>query len=67
MKELYSKIYHNLQKIDFESIWHGFSPCEFALYDEHKVYFLIELSQLITAFLAILLFSMMESLLQSGR
>ena len=39
MKELYSKIYHNLQKIDFESIWHGFSPCEFALYDEHKVYF----------------------------
>lgn len=40
MKELYSKIYHNLQKIDFESIWHGFSPCEFALYDEHKVYFL---------------------------
>lgn len=40
MKELYSKIYHNLQKIDFESIWHVFSPCEFALYDEHKVYFL---------------------------
>lgn len=39
MKELYSKIYHNLQKIDFESIWHGFSPCGFALYDEHKVYF----------------------------
>ena len=26
MKELYSKIYHNLQKIDFESIWHVFSP-----------------------------------------
>ena len=39
MKELYSKIYHNLQKIDFESIWHGFSPRELALYDEHKVYF----------------------------
>lgn len=38
MKELYSKIYHNLQKIDFESIWHGFFPCEFALYDEHTVY-----------------------------
>jgi len=38
MRELYTKVYKNIDKVDFDSIWNGFSRCDFALYDKEHVY-----------------------------
>ena len=39
MRELYDEVARHLDTIDFETIWAGFTPFEFALFDEHSVYF----------------------------
>ena len=39
MYKIYQEIQKRIQKIDFNKLWEGFSPCEFALYDDKTVYF----------------------------
>jgi hypothetical protein len=39
MRDLYGRIYENIRKIDFDAIWKGFHPYQFALYDKVSVYF----------------------------
>lgn len=39
MRELYNKVLDNLEKINFEKLWGGFSGYEFALYSSKEVYF----------------------------
>ncbi len=39
MDKLYHELDFILEKVDFESIWKGFSKFEFALYDDKQVYF----------------------------
>jgi len=39
MQELYNQVETILQKIDFNAIWQGFTPCDFALYNDETVYF----------------------------
>lgn len=39
MRELYNKVLSNLEKINFEKLWSGFSRYEFALYSSKEVYF----------------------------
>lgn len=38
MRDLYNRIYENISKIDFDAIWKGFHPYQFALYDKVSVY-----------------------------
>lgn len=38
MRDLYNRIYENIRKIDFDAIWKGFHPYQFALYDKVSVY-----------------------------
>lgn len=39
MRELYNKVLNNLEKVNFEKLWSGFSRYEFALYSSKEVYF----------------------------
>jgi len=39
MQELHNQVETILQKIDFNAIWQGFTPCDFALYNDETVYF----------------------------
>lgn len=39
MRELYNKVLNNLEKINFEKLWGGFSRYEFALYSTKEVHF----------------------------
>lgn len=36
MKDLYQEVKRRLEKIDFESIWHGFHLYPFALYTQDE-------------------------------
>lgn len=36
MEELYSETASRLEKVDFETVWPGFHPCPFALYDRRE-------------------------------
>ena len=38
MRELYTSVVNELEKVDFDAIWKGFTPCDFALYDNKTVY-----------------------------
>ena len=39
LEELYQQIYNNIKKINFDSIWKGFAPTKFALYNETECFF----------------------------
>lgn len=39
MRNLYHEIQKRIQTIDFNILWNGFAPCEFALYNDETVYF----------------------------
>lgn len=39
LDELYQRVSEAILQIDFESIWRGFTPLRFALYDDEKCYF----------------------------
>lgn len=39
LEELYQQIYNNIKKINFDSIWKGFAPTKFALYNESECFF----------------------------
>lgn len=37
LNDLYSKLAEIISNLDYESIWHGFKPLKFALYDDENV------------------------------
>lgn len=39
LEELYQHICNNIKKIDFDSLWKGFTPTKFALYNETECFF----------------------------
>jgi len=39
MRKLYQEIQKRVQMIDFNILWYGFAPCEFALYNDENVFF----------------------------
>jgi hypothetical protein len=39
MRKLFQEIQNRIQTIDFNELWNGFAPCEFALYNDETVFF----------------------------
>ncbi len=39
MRKLYKDIQMRIDSLDFNTLWKGFYPCEFALYNDERVYF----------------------------
>lgn len=39
LNDLYSKLAEIISNLDYESIWYGFKPLKFALYDDENCFF----------------------------